>query len=328
MNRKIVISSTAIITVLALGILIGMVVADTEDSATATFGLNASPVVSDVQFVDASYALASTLTPDDSTVFGVNTTILHSSNIDWIKNITWYLFDDSVYGSNWFTADPDGVQLTAITWTESTDTWSVDQGALTQWNIVSPIDPGTAYASTSYDFVCRFAISKAARYDTDWNCTVIAFDDDVGTPENDSSAETGLVTMNAHYEASFSSANFTWGADVQPSSTNNTHNTLTVQIYANADWELRLNASDFLPSNIDIEAQNILIWDDDGVAGGVSLYVRNTIQTCTGTWDAQSPMTDEVGFSRDCDIFLSPGAYFSSGIIYNTTVYVWIQGDT
>ena len=170
MNRKkLMISSTATVSILALAMILGMVVADTEDSATGTFGLNAPPIVSGVQFVDASYSLTSTLTPDDSTIFGVNVTLQHSSNIDWIKNVTFYIFDDSVHGSDWLSATPDGVLLTAITWTETSDSWVIDQGSMTQWTMQSPIDPGSSYGGDTTVLVARFDISKAATYDTDWN---------------------------------------------------------------------------------------------------------------------------------------------------------------
>lgn len=325
-KKKLLISSTAMTGVLLTVLILGMVVADTDDSATGSFGLNAPPVVSGVQVVDASYALSNTLTPDDTTVFGVNTTVQHSSEIAWIKNVTWYIFDDSVHGSDWASADPDGIQLTAITWTEVSDTWSVDQGAMTEWNINSPVDPGSSYAGLTYDFVCRFQISRVARYDTDWNVTVKAFDDDV-VPETDEAAETGLVTMNKNFEISFSSATFSWGADIQPSSTNNTHDALSLQIYGNANWELRLNATDFAPNTVDIEAQNILAWDEDGSNGDTSFWVRNTIQTALGTWDAQAPMSDESGFTRTCYFFLSPGVYFTTGETHSTVVRAYIQAD-
>ena len=71
-----------------------------------------------------------------------------------------------------------------------------------------------------------------------------------------------------------------------------------------------------------------MIWDADGSNGGASLYIRNTIQTCTSTWDAQAAMTDEIGFTRTAYFFLNPGTYFSTGVTHNTTVTAWIQGDT
>ena len=97
------------ILILALGI----VYADTDDSATGSFGLNAPPIVTNVNFVDSSYALTGSLTPDDSTIFGVNFTLQHSSTLAWIRNVTVYIFDDSIHGSDWASADPDGIQLTA-----------------------------------------------------------------------------------------------------------------------------------------------------------------------------------------------------------------------
>ena len=312
------------ILILALGI----VYADTDDSATGSFGLNAPPIVTNVNFVDSSYALTGSLTPDDSTIFGVNFTLQHSSTLAWIRNVTVYIFDDSIHGSDWASADPDGIQLTAITWTEAGDSWAIDQGAMTQWTMQSPVDPGSSYGGNTYGFVARFDISKVAEADSDWNCTVRVYDDDA-TPEMDEIAETGLVSMSNHFEISFSSATFTWGSAVQPGSVNNTHNALTLTILANAAWEIRINASNWTPGSIDIETNNTLSWDDDGNNGGISLWIRNTIQTALGTWDAQPAMTNETGYTRTCRFFLTADAgLFSTGITYETTVKAWIQADT
>jgi len=309
---------------------VGMVNA-AYDTVQVTFYLNALPVCNNVDFVDSAYALTSSLTPDDSEIFGVNFTVTTSGTLADIRNCTIYVFDDSVHGSNYDTASPDGIFLIVGVWNESDDLWTLDQGAMSQWTLQSPVDCGSASALTSFEFTFRFDISTVARADTDWNATVIIYDDDTPTAESASAAETVLVTMSNNFALTFSLASVTYG-EIAPLTVNNTHNALTFTVLANNNWEILINATDFNttggPSDVDIEANNILCWDNDGVTGGTSLWVRNTIQTALGTWDAQAPMNDESGLSRTVHLFLSTGSHFTLGYTWNAWFYSYIQLDT
>lgn len=302
--------------------------AATEDSSTGSFTIDTIPTVSGVDFQDDSYTPISALTPDASTYHRVNFTIASSSGISDILNATIYIFDDSTHSANYDSAAEDGLLLTSFMWTESSDVWSVvDQGSMTGWDVdtSNSDDPGAAAADTSYEFSMRFLISKGARADTsDWNCTVHVFDDDDDT---DSAAEATLVTMSQHFEIVFDSPTFSWGNAIQPSSVNNTHGALVITVLANDDWKIQLNATDFsasAESDVDIEAQNILAWDEDGSNGGSSMWVRNTLADALGTWTGQSPMTTESGFNKNAYFFLSPGTYFVAGKEWSVTVTAYI----
>lgn len=304
----------------------------TSDTSDGSFLLNAAPNVADVNFVDSTYTLTSTLTPDDSTIFGVNFTVTSAATLTDILNCTIYVFDDSTHGADYTTADPDGILLTRFVWTEADDTWAIDQDTMTQWTMQSPVDPGTASAETTYEFCCRFDISKVARAEaSDWNASVHVFDDD-GTPETDSASEAGLVTMATNFDVSFSAGTFSFGT-VEPATTNNTITAgLTITIYANAQWELRISGSDFTASAetpIDLDATDCVAWDHDNSNGGDSFWIRNTATTGMDTWDNQAAMSTEAGFSRNVYVFLSTSNFFDAGVgkTWTFTYTILIQAN-
>jgi len=314
--------------------------AATSDTSDGSFTLNSIPEITvDPDFVDAGQSPTATLDPDDSTVFGVKFRATHSAGMSDILNVTIYIYDDSVHGADaddgFIDASPDGLQLTRIVWTESDDSYAINQGSLTQWTSQASVDPGTANASTTGDWTVFFDISNVARADTDWNVTVTIYDDD-GVAEYDSASEVALVTMNNFFSASLNTATFSWGNDIQPLSVNNTHGALILTIIANAQWELVISGIDFTPGPIDIEANNILTWDQDGAAGDQnSQYVRNTPAVAEGTsagtstWDDQTAHSVEAGDTRNVYIFLTdPGALFSVGQLYTFTLTILIQANT
>ena len=297
----------------------------TVDSATGSFTIDSDPDVQDPNFVNGTdYSAISTLYPDNSLLHGVNFTIDHNGQMNNLFNVTVYIFDDSVYGSTWQSASPDGLQLIRAVWLQSTSAWTINQGSFTEWSESGSIDPASVSTATTFDWVFSFDISRAARYDTDWNCTVVVFDQG---DDSDSDAETALVTMAQNFEISHSSATFSWG-EVESNSVNNTHGSLSLTIRANYNWEILINATD-VNGSIDIEAQNIFAWDEDGSVGGTSQWLRNTRTVAQGSWDAQSPMATETPFTPVNEYwFLSTGTYFTEGSYYEITVYTWIQADT
>lgn len=309
--------------------------AATNDSSTGSFLLNATPAVSLVDFVDSVSAPTSTLTPDDTAIFAVAFRIDHAAGMTDILNATIYIYDDSTHGSDYDSAAADGVLLTTILWTEADDTWAIDQGSCTEWTMQTPVDPGTGSGSTQEDFEARFDISRAARADTsDWNTTVHVFDDD-GTPEESIDTESALVTMSNNFEITFSSGTFSWGT-LEPETTDNTHGALTLSVYANAQWELTIQGTDFTASaesDVDIEAQNIIKVDDDGSAGGSQQWIRNTqtIVTTPAAWDNQAPLSDDTSdITVTCYFLLDTGTFFNAGIgkTWSITVQVDIQANT
>lgn len=306
----------------------------TDVSSTGSFTLNAQPTVSDVDFNDDGYGSATSLTPN--TIFmRLNFTIGSSATLANIQNVTIWIFDDSTHGANYNTTAVDGILIAEFRWNESDDLWSVtDQGSMSEWAVDSAgsIDPGSSSSQTSYEMSMRFNISMVARADTnDWNASVHIYDDD---NEWTWASEAGLLTMNDYFALSFSDSEFSWGSDVQPGSDNNTITAgRTVTFFANTNWEAQINATDFNAtgeSDVDIEANDILIWDDDNSNGGYSLDVRNTIATMpTGsTWDNQAAMSDESGIVRNFYPFLNPGALFIAGMQWNTSITIWVQANT
>lgn len=303
-----------------------------SDVLQGSFTLDAVPATSGVNYVDSVYALTSTLNPNDLDVFGVNFTIDFPASMDFLDNVTLNIFDDSLHGADYTTNDPNGYDHIRVTWVETTDVWAIDQDTLSQWTEQSSIDPGSSSALTNFEFVFRFDISKIARADTDWNVTVIAYDN--STPvDSGAAAETALVTMNEYYEQTPSSSTFSWGT-VDSGSTNVTHGALSIDIIANAQWEIQINSTDFNAtgeSDVDIEGQNVIVLDEDGSAGGTSQWIRNTIGVVVFTaWDNVAPLTTETAVTLNIYIFLTTSTYFDAGAgkTWSCWVTFWLQANT
>lgn len=304
--------------------------ADSDDSI-GSFDLDSSPVLSDVDFVDAAYSLTSTLTPDDSTIFGVNFTVTHAATMDDLLNVTVLIFDESEHGSDPRAGSPDGYQLIQLLWTEGDDSWAIDQGALSQWDMQSPVDPGTASGETEYEFCARFDMSKITRADTDWNCSVYVFDDDV-TEDWDGLGETGLVTVSNFFEVTVSTGTFSWGT-VESNAVNVSHDALSVDVIANTVFELTILGTDFTASAetpIDLDVTDCVAWDEDGSAGDESFWIRNTETIGLLGWDAQSALTTESAIQKNVYILLSTSTFFDEGIgkTWSSTFTIQAQADT
>jgi len=336
-NQKIMTALVLGLMVLAVFAIIPVVQAATEKEAGGTFTLNAQPTVTGVDYQTDAYVTDEALDP--VTVWQrLNFTVSTSGTMENIHNVTIWLFDDSIHGADYNDTSVDGINLVEFSWLESTDTWTCDdQGAMSDWEVddATSDDPGTAGVETTFDFSMRFNISMVCLAAAgDWNASVHAFDDDAGTAEVGYGSEDTLVTINSFFAITISTHSFTWGGAVQPSSDNNTHGALTVTVYANAVWELELSAIDFnatAESDVDVEANDILVWDSDGTPGdatGLSEWVRNTPAVMTDDWDAQAAMSDESGMGRDIHIFLNPGALFVVGKEWTTTITITVQADT
>lgn len=309
----------------------------TEKSAGGTFTLNATPTVSGVDFQTDAYVTDEALDP--ATVWQrLNFTVATSGTMTDLLNVTIWIYDDSTHGSDYNDTSVDGIFLVEFLWVEATDTWTVsDQGSMTEWDVDTgnSDDPGSASGDTSSEFSMRFNMSQVCPAGAgDLNATVHAYDDDAGTPEIGYASESTLVTVNDYFGMTISTNSFTWGAAVEPSSTNNTHGSISVTVFANSQWELKMGALDFnatAESDVDIEVLDIIVWDSDGTpgdAGGTSEWVRNTVTVMTGTWDNQARMSDESGLLRNIYIFLNPGVLFVVGKEWTTTITVTIQADT
>jgi hypothetical protein len=339
MNRKTK-TGTGLLFLLVVGAFSGLLINSaiiihgaTDDTSKGSFDLNSTPAVTGVNFEADGYGAIATIDPDETTYYRLNFTITMSSGIDDILNCTMYIFDDSDHGADYDSQTPDGIVLTRFLWVEATDVWTVDgQGSLSNWDVDTDNsdDPGSASAETTFEFSMRFLVSGCAGADTDWNATVHVFDDD-GTPEEDSSAEAGLITMNDWFSISFSVGTFSWGSAIEEDSTNNTHGALTITVRANTQWELRINGTDFNTSgesDVDIEANDIVCWDEDGSEGGAnSLWVRNTIATAKGTWDNQGAHTTEAGENLNVYLFLNPGQLFAYGKTWDVWITIWVQAN-
>jgi len=305
-----------------------------SDTSDGSFTINAAPQVSAVDYTDDADTPVSSLDPDSTTYYRLAFTVDHGGTMDDLLNCTIWLFDDSVHGSDFKDASPDGIFLTKFQWLEATDVWSVtSQGAMSEWQVDTSgsTDPGTGGAQTTFDFEMRFIASKVARYDTDWNASVLVADDD-GTPETDEDSETVLITYNQNYEISTSTATFSWGSNILPDSTNNTHGALSLTIYANYNWEVEVSQNDWTASAetpVDAELEDITAWDQDGSGGGLSFWVRNTPAVYAGSdLDAQSAMSDESGFNRPQYLLLNPAQLFVAGKEWTAT-FTWnVQADT
>lgn len=325
----------AVILLLLAGPVAIEVMSATFDTSVGTWAMNATPTVSGVDFQTDAYSSDEALDPDASTYQRLNFTVGSAAGISDVLNITIWIYDASTHSANYNTTAEDGIFLTQFLWVEATDTWTVnDQGSMSNWAVDSSNsdDPGSSSSETSSEFSMRFQISQVARADTDWNATVHVYDDDSPTPEIAYAGESTLVTMNNYFNLSFSTSTFTWGTDIQPSSTNNTHDALTLTVLANAQWEIKMsssNATAAAQTDVTPESNDFLIWDDnDGVSGGISQVVRNTTAVLLGTWDNQAAMNDESGLARNVYIFLNPGALFVVGVTWSVTITCTVQANS
>jgi uncharacterized protein YaiE (UPF0345 family) len=295
------------------------VYADAYDSVEGNFTLDAVPTVADVDYVDASFVLTSTLTPDDTTIFGVNYTVTFSAGMDDLLNVTLYLYDDSIWGAAeaYKTGTPNGRNLTRIVWTEIDDTYTINQGAFTEWTEQSSIDPGSANPVTTYEFCTRFDMSRATEAANDFNVSVFVFDQD-STPDFDSASETGLVTVANYFDMVWSVSEFTWG-NQNSNAVNVSHGAVSITFRSNTQWELFINSTDFNTSGESdvLLSNNILVLDRDGTPNGESMWVRNTLTVVdwigSDGWDNQASMVTETPFTRNVFILLSTSNWFDAG---------------
>ena len=331
-KQKMIKLATAGLLALLLVATLQVVMAADNDDVTLDFQIDSIPAVSGVDFQDDTYTPVSSLNPDATTYYRLNFTVDMPNSLEYIDNITIWIFEDVQHGADYEAASPDGLYLTKFMWEESTDTWTLeDQGALSNWAIdsVGSDDAGTASAETQFEFSMRFIASEVARYSTSWNASVHAYDDD--TEDFGASSETALITFNTYFSLTFSTSTGSWGNDIQVSSVNNSlsPDTITITVISNAQWEIKLQGTNFTPSAIDIDLNDILAWDFDGVAGGDSIWIRaDTATVCTGGYDNQAPHSTEAGASVDFHVLLSPAALFTGGVTYETTITATLQANT
>ena len=306
------------------------VLAQTEDSATGTVVVgSAVPTVATVQIVNTTFDVVTSLTPDNTLIFGVNATIGDANSLADLKNVSFYLYDNSTHFTDFNSASPDGLLLFHMWWNESNDLWTLEQGSLTEWSNQSAVDPGSASGLTSFVFTARFDISRAARADTDWKATVIAYDEsEVSSPYVNSS----LFTMEEFLEISWSSSTFTWGTVTITSVNNTMVANRTITIRSNTQWELRVNGSDFTAvgePDVDIDGNNTVVLDVDGVEGGTdNMYIRNSFTVGPTTWDNQAALSTETPVNRDANFWFTDSGFHTGGILYSITIFIELRANT
>lgn len=304
-----------------------MVFAQDSDSATGTVTVgNSAPTATSVEYVSSTYSIVTAYDPDNTAVWGVNFTLTDANTLSDIDNVTVYLYDDSVHSGDYSSVSPNGYDLITLNWVESTDTWVLDDGAFTEWTESTSVDPGTAYAGTTFEFTARFDISRGAYADTDWRATVIVYDDQMAT---DTTSAAGTVTMNVYLAISWSSSTFAYGSVTALSANNTMVANRTLTIYANAQWELRFQATDFTAGgepDVDIATVDTLVWSEGAVANtGNSAWVRNVETTGLGTWDNQARMSaTETPFSRDVHLWFTDTGDYTADVEYSVTVTMWV----
>jgi hypothetical protein len=310
-----------------------MAFAADNDSIDLDFQIDSIPAVSGVNYEADGYGAIASLNPDATTWYRLNFTVDMANGLQYIDNITIWLFEDVQHGADYDSAAPDGLYLTEFRWEEGTDTWTCDdQGALSNWAIDSANsdDCGTGSAETQFEFSMRFQVSQVARYSTSWNASVHAYDDDTEDVGKDS--EAGLITYNEYFSLVMDYATGTWGTDIQVDSVNNslTPDDRSFTIIANRQWEITVQGTDFTGgSGVDIDGNNVIAWDEDGVADGNSFWIRADSATVgLGTWDNQSPHSTEAGSSLTLHVYLSPAQLFTGGNTYTTTITCTLQANT
>ena len=305
-------------------------------TGTVTIG-NASPTAASVEIVNSTYHIVTSWLPNNTDIFGVNVTISDSNNLADIYNITWYIFDESVHGdsggNDWDSAPATGYDLTIVTWNESNGLWSIDQGSFTEWTMQNGtgddcVDVGCSTVTT-FEFSAQFDISYAAFADTDWNATVIVYDDQDAT---DTAVSGSVFTMSNYFSITIDNSAQVWGT-VASSSTNNTATTnRTISITANAQWELRIRADDMTASaepSVDLDTVDAVVWSDTAIEGqATSLWFRNSYVTALGTWDNQARMTTETALTRTYHAWFTDTGDFAPTKEYTCLMYVLIQANT
>jgi len=294
-KQKMVKLATAGLLALLLATTIYSVMAADNDDVTLDFQIDSIPAVSAVDFTDDADSPISELDPDATTYYKVAFTVDMPNTLEFIDFVEVFIFEDVQHGADYDSAP----------------------------------DCGTASALTTYDFQMRFQVSEVARYSTSWNVSVHAWDDDTFDVGKDS--ETALITFTEYFSLVFSTGTGSWGTDIQVDSTDNplSPDTITITIVSNAQWEITLIATDFTPETIDIDGNDIIEWDYDGVAeGGDSFFIRaDSATTCSDGYDDQAPSSTEAGDSLDFHVFLNPAQLFTGGQTYSTTITATIQAN-
>ena len=316
----------AILIILSMSVV--LVIAQQSDDAAVSVTVGNSPcTVSTVEYVDASYATETAFDPDDTTIYGINVTIGDDNTLADLDRVEFYLYDDSDHGGDPFGASHNGYTIINATWTESTGSWgSIAQGSFTEWTEQTSIDPGTASGLSTFEFTFRFDMSRGFYAATDIEATVRCYDDQGAT--NDAAAP-GFVQANNYFAITISGDKSMAFGGVTSLSTNNTYtDNKTLEIYANTDYELRFDALDWTPVK-DMETINAFVWDEDGVEGGLSLWVRNTEAVGLGSWASATKMTatENPITSWVLYFWFTDTGDFVADQEYTTTLTIYVYAD-
>ncbi len=165
-------SITILLTLIVAMVLTVPVFADGE--VTGTFGTTVAPTISSVTVYDAGGTTPQTsLTP--TTSYDIHVTVNDGDGLGELDNLVVKLYADTTgemsseyYAEANFDATSASAQTAAvITWTESTNTASLDAGGSTSWSLDSSTLPASADIDgsedpTSFEFIFRVTIGKAA----------------------------------------------------------------------------------------------------------------------------------------------------------------------
>jgi len=139
--------------------------------------------------------------------------------------------------------------------------------------------------------------------------------------------------MNSYFELSITDLTFAWGTVTTSQQNKTMIANRTIDFWNNEAAEILFNGSDFTAggeADEDLEAQNMIVWDEDGVAGGAnSAWFRNTPTVGLGTWNAIARQTDDTSQnSYTIHAWFCENGHLTNNVEYDVTLWFQIRADT
>src|SRR5271157_3229873 len=156
---------------------LGVIVFATDNSSgQVTIGA-VTPAISSPKLLNTTNVSVNATFLDVNTEYWINATVNEDSTMQYLKNVTFVLWDAQLANSS----SPDAEQSHyTFAWDEASSSWS---GSPFSFLFLSDcVDPGVNSSLQTFVFRCAFALSKVAHEEnlTDWRINIVLTDDSNG----------------------------------------------------------------------------------------------------------------------------------------------------